>query len=198
MDAAILGDRLLERTQKPLLGPGKSPFAVPALRELESACRVSILWDAVTVPRSAFQGFCGGNQRGHWPSAAVCDPNGPRPFARYRYVGIAGCEPRNTQAKSPRSGRLRNRIPPQSYFWEHEIFVPVPAGGHFFNFFSPPGLYEFLEKLAKSFVPVILSFMSHINFWSGLVLVCEVLFLIFCLWKNRWQNRALRWAKRTF
>ena len=32
-------------------------------------------------PWSAFQGFCGGDQRG---SAAVCDPNPPRPFARYR------------------------------------------------------------------------------------------------------------------
>ena len=28
---------------KPLLGPGKPPFAAHALRELESACRVSIL-----------------------------------------------------------------------------------------------------------------------------------------------------------
>ena len=31
------------------------------------------------MPRSAFQGFCGGHQRG---SAAVCDPNPPRPFPR--------------------------------------------------------------------------------------------------------------------
>ena len=34
-------------------------FAVPALRELESACRVSILWDAVTVPTGCFAGFLG-------------------------------------------------------------------------------------------------------------------------------------------
>ena len=32
-------------------------------------------------PQSAFQGLCGGHERG---SAAVCDPNPPRPFARYR------------------------------------------------------------------------------------------------------------------
>ena len=32
-------------------------------------------------PRSAFQGLCGGHWRG---SVAVCDPNPPRPFARYR------------------------------------------------------------------------------------------------------------------
>ena len=32
-------------------------------------------------PQSAFQGFCGDHQKG---SAAVCDPNPPRPFARSR------------------------------------------------------------------------------------------------------------------
>ena len=32
-------------------------------------------------PRSASQGLCGGHQRG---SAALCDPNPPRPFAQYR------------------------------------------------------------------------------------------------------------------
>ena len=32
-------------------------------------------------PQSAFQGFCRGHQK---RSAAVCDPNPPRPFARYR------------------------------------------------------------------------------------------------------------------
>ena len=32
-------------------------------------------------PRSAFQGFCRGHQRG---SAVVCNPNPPRPLARYR------------------------------------------------------------------------------------------------------------------
>ena len=36
MDAAVLGDRLPEGTQKPLLSAGSPPFAVPALRELES------------------------------------------------------------------------------------------------------------------------------------------------------------------
>ena len=43
MDAPVLGDRLPEGTQKPLLSPGRVLFAMPALRELESACRVSIL-----------------------------------------------------------------------------------------------------------------------------------------------------------
>ena len=33
-------------------------------------------------PQSAFQGLCAGHERG---SAAVCDPNPPRPFARYRF-----------------------------------------------------------------------------------------------------------------
>ena len=58
--------------------PQKPLFAVPALRELESACRVSILRDAVTV---CFLGTFGGFPEG---SAAVRDPNPPRPFARYR------------------------------------------------------------------------------------------------------------------
>ena len=40
MDAAVLGDRLPEVTRTPFFGPF---FAVAALRELESACRVSIL-----------------------------------------------------------------------------------------------------------------------------------------------------------
>ena len=51
MDAAVLGDRLPEVTQKPFLQP---LFAVPALGELESGCRVSILWDAVTVAAVCF------------------------------------------------------------------------------------------------------------------------------------------------
>ena len=58
-------------------------FAVLALRELESACRVSLLWDAVTVPQSAFQS----SPRVARGSAAVCDPNPPRPFARSRIFG---------------------------------------------------------------------------------------------------------------
>ena len=69
--------------QKAFPRPRQPFFAVPALRELEGACRVSILCDAVTVhPQSAFHGVLqGGHQRG---SAAVCDPNPPHPFARYR------------------------------------------------------------------------------------------------------------------
>ena len=57
-------------------------FTMPALRALESACRVSILWDAVTVPTVCFSGFSEGRRGGG--SAAACNPNPPRPFARYR------------------------------------------------------------------------------------------------------------------
>ena len=73
------GDRLPEGTQKPLLRPRQTPFAALALRELESACRVSIFWDAVTVPMVCFSGVLRGSPEG---SAAVCDPNPSRPFAR--------------------------------------------------------------------------------------------------------------------
>ena len=63
MDAAVLGDRLPEGAQKPL--PRQTLFAVLALRELESwACRVSILWDAVTVPTVCASGAFGGRQKG--------------------------------------------------------------------------------------------------------------------------------------
>ena len=55
MDAAVLGDRLLKVT-KAFPRPRQPLFAVPALRELESACRVSILLDAVTVPAVCFSG----------------------------------------------------------------------------------------------------------------------------------------------
>ena len=59
MDTAVLGDRLPEVTQTPFFGPGSLSlqcWALPALRELESACRVSILWQ---YPQSAFQRFSG-------------------------------------------------------------------------------------------------------------------------------------------
>ena len=67
---------ILSLAQQPL-------FEVPALRELESACRDSILCNGVTVPTVCFSGVVRVRQRG---SAAVCNPNPPRPFARYREV----------------------------------------------------------------------------------------------------------------
>ena len=38
MDAAVFRDRLPEVSQKPFLGPGRHLFAVPTLKEVESAC----------------------------------------------------------------------------------------------------------------------------------------------------------------
>ena len=52
--------------------PRQPLFEVPALRELESACRVGILWDAVTLPTVCF--FFMGFQGSPGGSAAVCDP----------------------------------------------------------------------------------------------------------------------------
>ena len=69
-------------TQKAFPRPRQPLFAVPALRELESACRLGILWDAVTVPTVCFSWGSPGGRRGG--STAVCDPNPPRPFARPR------------------------------------------------------------------------------------------------------------------
>ena len=75
MDAAGLGDRLPEVTQKPFLSQGSLSLQC---RHWESFCEMQTQY-----PQSAFQGSSGGPQR---RSAAVCDPNPPRPFARYRYA----------------------------------------------------------------------------------------------------------------
>ena len=64
-------------------------FAVPALREPESACRVSIFCKMLSqYPQSAFQG----SPRVAGVSAVVCDPNPPRPFAQSRvYLTLSVC-----------------------------------------------------------------------------------------------------------
>ena len=66
MDTVVLGDRLPEATQQPLLGPC-TLSAVPSSRELEIASRlaaVSDWWDAVTVSRVSFSGVVGGRGGG--------------------------------------------------------------------------------------------------------------------------------------
>ena len=45
--------------------------------------------------------------------------------------------------------------PGRSTMLGQEIFVPVPAGGHFSIFFGPAGPYDLRGKISKSFVPVI-------------------------------------------
>ena len=83
MDAAVLGDGLPEGTQSLSSAQVAPLFAVPALRKLETRKVLEGLAFCEMLSQyrwSAFQGLCGG-QRG---SAAVCDPNPPRPFARYR------------------------------------------------------------------------------------------------------------------
>ena len=71
----------LENTLKyteTLLGLRAAPFAVPALSSLESVCRVSILWDAVTGPTVCFSGVLRGSPGGvssslrPKPSASIC------------------------------------------------------------------------------------------------------------------------------
>ena len=84
MDAAVLGDRLLEGTQKPLLGPGSPSLQSQHWESSKVLGRLAFCEMLSQYPRSAFQGLCGGHQRG---SAAVCDPDPPRPFARSRYYG---------------------------------------------------------------------------------------------------------------
>ena len=66
MDAAVLWNRLPEVTQKSFLGAGSLALQC-AFHEMKT--------------QHAFQGFRGSSGGG---SAVVCDPNNPRPFARYR------------------------------------------------------------------------------------------------------------------
>ena len=69
MDAAVLGDRLPEVTQKPFLGPGSAD-----IERARSACRVSILWDAVTVPTVCISGILRGRSSSLRPKpfASIC------------------------------------------------------------------------------------------------------------------------------
>ena len=62
-------------------------FAVQALRELESASRVSILWDAVTVPTVCFSGLSEG-RRGGQQQFATQTLRGHLLAARYRFSGV--------------------------------------------------------------------------------------------------------------
>ena len=82
--------------------------ALPALRELESAYRVSILWDAVTVPTVRFSKLLRGC-RGR--SAAVCDPNTPRPFARCRpFFQMLSGFPKRWLGSLDMGGKGRKRV----------------------------------------------------------------------------------------
>ena len=81
MDAAVLGDRLPEGTQKPLLGPGSPPLQRRHGASSTVLAGLAFFEMLSQYPRSAFQGLCRDHQRG---LAAVCDPNPPCPFARYR------------------------------------------------------------------------------------------------------------------
>ena len=78
-DAAVLGDRLPEVNQKPFLGPGSFFLQCWHRERARSACRVSILLRCCHSTHSLlFRGSPG------VASAAVRDPNPPRPSARSR------------------------------------------------------------------------------------------------------------------
>ena len=77
MDAAVLGDRLPEVTQKPFLGPGSlsRSAGIERARKCMQGLRTCEMPSQYLL--KGFRGFARG-------SAAVCDPNPPRPFARHR------------------------------------------------------------------------------------------------------------------
>ena len=91
-----------QRALKASPRPRQPLFAVPALRELESACRVSILWDAVTVPTVCFSGALRGS------------PEGVSSRGRTLQAGVLG---------------TFWKLPSQSPFWEpfSEPFFTVKA-----------------------------------------------------------------------
>ena len=83
MDVAVLGDRLPEVTRKPFLGSSSLSLQCRHWGSSKVLGGLVLLWDAVTVPTVCLSGFSEG-WRGGGGSAAVCDPNPPRPFARSR------------------------------------------------------------------------------------------------------------------
>ena len=68
----------------PSLRPRQPPLAVPALRELESACTVSLLCDAVTVPTARWAFGAG-------VSFLLKIPGGGSPGRGGRGEGSGGC-----------------------------------------------------------------------------------------------------------
>ena len=81
MDAAVLGEGLPEVTQKPCLGPCSLSLQCRHRESLKVGAGLAFCEMLSRYPQSAFQGFSGSLRGG---SAAVCDPNPARPFARSR------------------------------------------------------------------------------------------------------------------
>ena len=80
---------------------------------------------------------------------------------------------------------LGNKILATWFLLGNSIFVPVPAGGHFFNFFGPLVHMIFREECSKSFVPAIFPPVMFLRGGGGdLVLVREFRFLWILLLKN--------------
>ena len=179
MDAAVLGDRLLEVTQKPFLGPGSLQCRH---WELESACKVSILWDAVTVPTVCFSwgssGVAGQGQQ-QFASQALrvhllgldlwalfLQLSGVREITFYcsSYIScplsnntVAGdhCLQEHFQAfcTTTVAGINRSRLPKSG-----KLNLRTGTGWRAFfqKFVGPPGPYDFLEKTSET--PVCSSF----------------------------------------
>ena len=81
-DAAVLGDRLLEVTQKPALGSSSLSLQCRHWESSKVLAGLAFCDMLSQYPQFAFHGILQGPPGG---SAAVCDPNPPRPFARSRY-----------------------------------------------------------------------------------------------------------------
>ena len=95
MDAAVLGDRLPEVTQKPSSARAASLSTVPALRELEVLAGLVLCETLSQCPQSAFQG----SPRVEGGVSSSLRPNPPRPFARPFFETPTG-RPRKTFLKS--------------------------------------------------------------------------------------------------
>ena len=111
MDAAVLGDRLPEVTQKPLLG--SSTLSMQCQHWESSKVLAGLVFCEMLsqYPQSAFQGsprVAGGGGG----SAAVCDLNPPRPFARSR--------------------KLQNEENPFRQIHENPLFTQFKGGGNCF------------------------------------------------------------------
>ena len=85
MDVAVLGERLPEVTQKPFLGSSTLSLQCQHCENSKALAGLVFCEMLSQYPQSAFQGSP--RVAGGGGSAAVCDPNPPRPFARSRSLG---------------------------------------------------------------------------------------------------------------
>ena len=84
-----LANIMPETTQKPILGPGSRSFCSAGIERNRKRLQGEHLVRCRHSTHSQLvRGFPGGCR---WGSAALCDPNPPRPFARFSFTIVRRC-----------------------------------------------------------------------------------------------------------